>query len=519
MGRSEKIPAETAEFARRLRALKERTDRSYGSLATQLHLGASTLHRYCHGHALPVDYAPVERLARVVGATSAERVELHRLWLRAHSARTEDGENEGDGGTGEDREDETGATVVVAPAVAEQPPVGEPEPVREPEPKPESRPEPVAGAVDPGPAPGTGTGTGTEAAPAPGTAPDSGSGSDSVDEIDPPPPAATTPPMSRFRASRLRRRQVVGAALAVVAVLAGTVVVAADLGGADSRRDESAPRLSDPGPDGPVDPLTPSARSSAPSAGASPSKSGGGPKASPSGSSDVGEAGGRNEGDGGTSAEGRKPDAGKGGTKPLVWSADSHKWQLDCGHTYLIDRAPSAVPPPPNSQDARQWATALGAVHGNSSITQATVRAAAGAGPVVIQEVFVRVVGRRAPLDWNAYDMSSGCGGSITPAVFAVDLDKSRPVVRPVDGGSEQGPLPAPKLPYQVTASEPLVLRIEASTSGCDCDWFVELRWSAGDRTGIARIDEGGKPFRTSASASDGLYGHDYESGKWVMGP
>ncbi|WP_171907052.1 helix-turn-helix domain-containing protein, partial [Streptomyces niveus] len=63
MGRSEKIPAETAEFAKRLRALKERTDRSYGSLATQLHLGASTLHRYCHGHALPVEYAPVERLA------------------------------------------------------------------------------------------------------------------------------------------------------------------------------------------------------------------------------------------------------------------------------------------------------------------------------------------------------------------------------------------------------------------------------------------------------------------------
>ncbi|MFF2184131.1 helix-turn-helix domain-containing protein [Streptomyces sp. NPDC058155] len=485
MGRSEKIPAETAEFARRLRALKERTDRSYGSLATQLHLGASTLHRYCHGHALPVDYAPVERLARVVGATSAERVELHRLWLRAHSARTEDGENRENDGDGD------AATVAVAPAVAEQPPVGaalpvrEPEPVREaePAPEPESEPEPPAGAVD---------------------------------ETDPPPPAATAPPMSRFRASRLRRRQVVGAALAVVAVLGGTVVVAADLGGADSRRDESAPRLSDPGPDGPVDPLTPSARSSAPSAKASPSKSGGDAKASPSGSSDVGEAGGGNEGDGGTSAEGKKPAAGKGGTKPLVWSADSHKWQLDCGHTYLIDRAPSAVPPPPNAQDARQWATALGAVHGKSSITQATVRAAAGAGPVVIQEIFVRVVGRRAPLDWNAYDMSSGCGGSITPAVFAVDLDKSRPVVRPVDGGSEQGPLPAPKLPYQVTASEPLVLKIEASTSGCDCDWFVELRWSAGDRTGIARIDEGGKPFRTSASASDGVYGHDYESGKWV---
>ncbi|WP_405823103.1 helix-turn-helix transcriptional regulator [Streptomyces sp. NBC_00838] len=507
MGRSEKIPAETAEFARRLRALKERTDRSYGSLATQLHLGASTLHRYCHGHALPVDYAPVERLARVVGATSAERVELHRLWLRAHAARTEDGEGrEG----AENGEDEKGAAVAAVPAtvpaITEKPPAGEREPAAEPEPEPQPEPEPgpgsgpeaPAGAVDPAQEPGPDTAR------------------DVAEEIDPPPPAATTPPMSRFRASRLRRRQVVGAALAVVAVLGGTVVVAADLGGADSRRNESGPRLSDPGPDGPVDPLTPSARSSAPSAGASPSKSADGAKRSPSGSSDVREAGGGTEGDGGTSSDGKKPGAGTGTTKPLVWSADSHKWQLDCGHTYLVDRAPSAVPPPPNAQDARQWATALGAVHGKSSITQATVRAAAGAGPVVIQEVFVRVVGRRAPLDWNAYDMSSGCGGSITPAVFTVDLDKSRPVVHPVDGGSEQGPLPAPKLPYQVTSSEPLVLRIEASTTGCDCDWFVELRWSAGDRTGIARIDEGGKPFRTSASTADGVYGHDYETGTWV---
>ncbi|MET4925833.1 transcriptional regulator, partial [Streptomyces sp. PSRA5] len=310
---------------------------------------------------------------------------------------------------------------------------------------------------------------------------------------------------------------IVGAALAVVTVLGGTVVVAADFGRPDSRTDNSGPRLSDPGPDGPADPLAPSARSGAPSAKASPSKSGGGAKAAPSGSPRSGTAGGGGDGgDGGGRPGGDKPSAGTGTTKPLVWSADSHKWKLDCGHTYLIDRAPAAVPPPPNSQDARQWATALGAVHGDSSITQATIRAAAGAGPVVVQEVFVRVVGRRAPLDWNAYDMSNGCGGSITPAVFTADLDASRPVVRPVDGASEEGPLPAPRLPYQVTSSEPLVLKVEASTDGCDCDWYLEVRWSAGERTGLTRVDDGGQPFRTSASAADGLYGHDYETGRWV---
>ena len=89
--------------------------------------------------------------------------------------------------------------------------------------------------------------------------------------------------------------------------------------------------------------------------------------------------------------------------------------------------------------------------------------------------------------------------------------------MRPVDGGSEVGPLPAPKLPYQVTAKEPLVIKVEASTGGCDCDWYLEVRWSAGDRTGVTRIDDGGKPFRTSAAAGR-VHGYDYESGKW-MGP
>ncbi|MFC8830978.1 helix-turn-helix domain-containing protein [Streptomyces sp. NPDC057137] len=482
MGRSEKIPAETAEFARRLRALKERTDRSYGSLATQLHLGASTLHRYCHGHALPVEYAPVERLARVVGATAAERVELHRLWLRAHSARTEDGE-EADGARAEAGV-EAGDTATAAVVVA----VTEPEPVRDAEPEQEDA--------------------------RPDDRPDD-------DPDDPPPAAATAPPMSRPRATRLRRRQVVGAALAVVTVLGGTVVVAADLGKPDSRTDNSGPRPSDPRPDGPADPLAPSARSSAPSAKASPSKSGGGPKTSPSGSTGAdgsGTAGGGGSGgESGRAGGGGEPEAGTGSAKPLEWSADSHKWQSACDHTYLINRAPAAVPPPPNSQDARQWATALGAVHGDSSLTQATMRAAAGAGPVVVQELFARVVGRRAPLGWNAYEMSNGCGGAITPAVFAVDLDASRPIVRPVDGASEEGPLPAPKLPYQVTSGEPLVVKVEASTNGCDCDWYLEVRWSAGNRTGVTRIDDGGRPFRTSAAAG-AVHGYNYESGKW-MGP
>ncbi|WP_143678592.1 helix-turn-helix domain-containing protein, partial [Streptomyces rhizosphaericus] len=78
---------EVEDFAERLRALKERSGRSYGSLATRLHVSTSTLHRYCNGDAVPADYAPVERFARLCGATPEELVALHRRWILADAAK------------------------------------------------------------------------------------------------------------------------------------------------------------------------------------------------------------------------------------------------------------------------------------------------------------------------------------------------------------------------------------------------------------------------------------------------
>ncbi|MGW7371722.1 helix-turn-helix domain-containing protein, partial [Streptomyces venezuelae] len=78
---------EVAGFAALLTELKERTDRSYGSLARRLGMNTSTLHRYCAGDAVPLDFAPAERFAALCGATSQERLELHRRWLLAVAAR------------------------------------------------------------------------------------------------------------------------------------------------------------------------------------------------------------------------------------------------------------------------------------------------------------------------------------------------------------------------------------------------------------------------------------------------
>ncbi|MGW5373717.1 helix-turn-helix domain-containing protein, partial [Streptomyces sp. NPDC004011] len=75
------------DFPELLGRLKERSGLSYGVLGKRLHTSASTLHRYVNGDAVPTEYAPVERFARVCRATPEELVELHRRWILADARR------------------------------------------------------------------------------------------------------------------------------------------------------------------------------------------------------------------------------------------------------------------------------------------------------------------------------------------------------------------------------------------------------------------------------------------------
>ncbi len=171
-------------------------------------------------------------------------------------------------------------------------------------------------------------------------------------------------------------------------------------------------------------------------------------------------------------------------------------WENGCDHRYLVDREPAEVARPPVEQDAPGWARAHGAVHGGTTNVEVTV-AGRSSRAVVLRGLQVRVVGRQAPLAWPAFAMENGCGGSLTPRAFSVDLDMARPLARPTDGHDGERPLPAVRFPYRVSATDPEVLRVNARTVACDCQWYLELDWVSGDRLGTVRIDDG-RPFRTS---------------------
>ncbi|MFJ3158891.1 helix-turn-helix domain-containing protein [Streptomyces kanasensis] len=205
---------------------------------------------------------------------------------------------------------------------------------------------------------------------------------------------------------------------------------------------------------------------------------------------------------------------------PFTWTIGSQLWEGGCGHTYLVDRTPRAVAPPPVAADSGAWAGKHGAVHGGEALVRITLQGRSPSEAVVLQALHVRVVDRAAPLPWNAYRMDNGCGGAVTPRHFAVDLDRPRPLARPVDGldasGAEVRRIPAVSFPYKVTSSDPEELLVSARTAGCDCRWYLELEWSAGGRSGTVRITDGGKPFRTSGTKGRPAYAYDSVEGLWI---
>ncbi|MDT7840279.1 helix-turn-helix domain-containing protein [Streptomyces justiciae] len=421
---------EVAEFAALLTRLKERTDRSYGQLARRLHMNTSTLHRYCAGETVPVDFAPVERFAALCGATPEERHELHRRWLLAVAARQRS---------------------------------------RPQEPAPTSTVEP--------------TGEADEADP--------------VTELRVP-----EPPRPWYR----RRRTLVASAAAVA-----LIATLGSLSALSDRRSSAADSVR------PTDPaVTSSAASASPDPTASKKKPS--PSASPERGTSSPSASGTGRPHAGPSAKGGGSPTGgaaPGAAVPLSWTVNSHVWNAGCGHHYVIDKPSTQVPPPPVAQDAAVWAAAQGATHGGETMVQISVQGRSSTA-VVLDALRVRVVGRAAPAGGNSYAMDNGCGGALTPRMFSVDLDADRPIARSEAGNDGENEIPAIRMPYRVSAEDPEILLVTARTVGCGCSWYLELDWSSQGRTGTARIDDHGTPFRTTGDKKLPQYSYDYANRKWV---
>ncbi|MCC3779574.1 hypothetical protein, partial [Streptomyces sp. UNOB3_S3] len=212
------------------------------------------------------------------------------------------------------------------------------------------------------------------------------------------------------------------------------------------------------------------------------------------------------------------PGGGGGGDSagiPLTVATRPYVWEDRCDQWYLTDRQPLFMPTPPEEADSLGWAANLRAVSGGHAKVEFSVQ---GKGPeaVVLHAARVRVVNRTAPLSWTAYTMGSGCGGGLTPAFHDIDLDAEQPVVRPVSGVQGDVKVPATDFPYRVSSTDPQVLEVVARTEGHDVSWYLELEWSSGDRHGTLRLDDHGRPFRTSAIKDRPQYLYELGRDVWT---
>ncbi|MGV9249442.1 helix-turn-helix domain-containing protein [Streptomyces sp. NPDC003710] len=187
---------------------------------------------------------------------------------------------------------------------------------------------------------------------------------------------------------------------------------------------------------------------------------------------------------------------------PLTVNARPYAWEGPCSQHYLIDRSPQRVPPPPAEQDAPGWVSALGAVSSGGQYVVLTVQGT-GASTVVLEDLKVRVISSDTPLAWTDYSMGVGCGGGVETNGFDVDLDAGRPSAAPAQGQRD--------FPFKVSESDPEVFRVRARAAAHDVRWYLELEWSGGSRHGTVRIDDHGRPFRTSGNT--GRPGYDFPIG------
>ncbi|MFE1763634.1 helix-turn-helix domain-containing protein [Streptomyces angustmyceticus] len=553
---------EAAGVAVLLKEWKDRSGYSYGVLAKRLHMSTSTLHRYCNGDAVPTEYAPLERLARLCRATPDELVELHRRWILADEARRRERDRRQGGGeagapVGAKGERVAGSGLVTAAGATSVP-------------RSTSAPEPEAGgaaaargtgaghgsqsaesAVESGATSGSDTGIGVNSRPEvedaahsrlrAGSGTDAHSRSHAASDTEAEAGRDNGPPMSSAKAATtsvsttaagpatasasdadagevaevtpegrpVRRRPPAGswrrialtAGIAVAAVAASAALVAglvSDGGDRKAASGAAATRTHDDGK-----PTQPGDGRSA-SASAKPHGEGG-TSPTPTWSHTPGSRTSGRSDDRATS-----PDAADRAGLPVSVDVRPYTWEDPCSQRYLVDRKPGEMPPPPPEQDARGWIAALGAVSADSQRVQMSVQGVGGK-TVILHALRVRVVGSAAPPAWTAYSMGVGCGGDIKPKSLSVSLDAAQPRITPQNG--------QPDFPYRTSESDPEVFQVIARAGSRDVRWYMELEWSSGNRHGTLRIDDNGEPFHTSGMAGRPQYDYPLGGSKWIPAP
>jgi hypothetical protein len=169
--------------------------------------------------------------------------------------------------------------------------------------------------------------------------------------------------------------------------------------------------------------------------------------------------------------------------------------------------------------DARAWLLKQGAADLRETYLRLSLEGLS-VSTVRIREIKA-LVSRRSPSITQTVVRAPG-GGDVQVIALGIDLDEQTPVARTLIAGS------APREPAsfgqryfddrQATATrgEVLPYSITArSSQGC-VEWTLEVEYSVDGKVGTCQLDDGGRPFRTSALQGSGQRRWRWS---WLEGP
>ncbi|MGW6446282.1 hypothetical protein [Lentzea sp. NPDC055074] len=139
-----------------------------------------------------------------------------------------------------------------------------------------------------------------------------------------------------------------------------------------------------------------------------------------------------------------------------------------------------------------------GAVLGTGGIVAVTLQGLTEDMAVVLQSMRAEVISRKPPAE-GIY-LPGQCGSDMTPRFFAVDLSTAAPTAVPRAGQSSGQRVEAKSFPFKIGPNDVEQFYVTVNSPAEDVEWVLLVQWSSGTRTGEFRVDDHGKPFRTTAT-------------------
>jgi hypothetical protein len=187
----------------------------------------------------------------------------------------------------------------------------------------------------------------------------------------------------------------------------------------------------------------------------------------------------------------------------------------DCQSSFVFPRAVSEISRYDGATGGpgewKRWAAAQDGVVANRTYVSVNVAGRSG-DQVTITGLRFDVRSRRPPIRGSFFKLE--CGGPVESPYIEVNLDRNPPRIQSssrekVFVGDQQWKLTPVTFPWTVTRSDTATFLIYAGTRECYCEWTAQLSWQSGGTSGVAAIDDDGKPFRISSSINSQAYSPD----------